>query len=111
MNLPIHDPRHAWNRLTAAARTVPGAREDAAPYGFATRVAALALGREIRATSLFDVFALKALGIACLLAACSVALNFNEISRRVGGSGPAALGEDPLMTGNDAVAVVLALAD
>lgn len=111
MNLPIHDSRQAWNRLTSAARTVSDERGRAAPYGFATRVAALALGRDVRATSLFDVFALKALGIACLLAACSVALNFNEISRRVGGSGAATVGEDPLLAGNDAVAVVLALAD
>lgn len=111
MSLPIHHPRHAWNRLTAAARTVSDDRDRSAPFGFATRVAALALGRESRGVSLFDVFALKALGIACLLAACSVALNFGEISRRVGGSGPGAGGEDPLLAGNDTVAVVLALAD
>lgn len=111
MNLPIHHPRHAWNRLAAAARTVADDRDLSAPYGFATRVAALALGREARAASLFDVFALKALGIACLLAACSVALNFGEISRRVGGSSTGTSGDDPLLAGNDAVAVVLALAD
>lgn len=111
MSLPIHDPRHAWNRLIGAARTVSDERALTAPFGFATRVAALALGREDRAASLFDVFAFKALGIACLLAACSVALNFSELSRRVGGSGTAAVGEDPLLAGNDAVAVVLALAD
>lgn len=112
MNSHFVDPRHPWNRLSAAARTVRDDRDTSAPFGFATRVAALALGREVRATSLFDVFALRALGIAVLLAACSVAFNFGEVSRRVSGSGPSgAVADDALLPVNDAVSVVLALAD
>ncbi len=112
MSLPIHDPRHPWNRLTTVARSLADDRGARAPFGFATRVAALAMGREVRTASLFDVFALKALGIACLLAAGSVALNFSEVSRRLGGSSSGGtVGEDPLLAGQDAVAIVLALAD
>ena len=112
MNSHLVDPRHPWTRLTAAARTVGDDREASAPFGFATRVASLALGREIRAVSLFDVFALRALAIAVLLAAGSVAFNFGEVSRRVAVSpGAGMVTDDVLLPVKDAVTVVLALAD
>ena len=108
----INDPRHPWSRLTAAARTVRDDRDASAPFGFATRVVALALGRERKMVSLFDVFALRALGVACLLAIFSVVMNFGELSRRLAGpQQTSAMVEDVLPPVQDAVAVVLALAD
>lgn len=65
-----HD--QAWQRLTTAARRAPDDREAAAPFGFATRVAALAFtGRSVPTTGmLLEKFALRGLLAAC---ACSVA--------------------------------------
>lgn len=112
MTSHLNDPRHPWARLTAAARTVRDDRNPTAPFGFATRVAALALGRERRMASLFDAFALRALGVACLLAIFSVVMNFGELSRRLAGSPPSStLAEDVLPPVQDAATVVLALAD
>ena len=110
MNIPLNDPRHPWARLTAAARTVRDARDTSAPFGFATRVGALALARERPLASLFDLFALRALTVASLLAIFSIAVNYSELSNRLAGASPGA-GDDLLLTGSDAVTVVLALAD
>jgi hypothetical protein len=105
MNSHLNPSRPAWNRLTAAARTWRDDRDESAPLGFSTRVAALALGQESRIASLFDLFALRALGVACLLAIVSVAMNYSELARRLTGAG------DDFPTTQDSVAVVLALAD
>ena len=107
MSPPPFPPGSVWNRLVTAARRLPDARATAAPSGFATRVAALALGRRAP-VSLLDLLAWRALGIACILALCAVALNYEEAARRLGGL---AGGEEPLPFGEDVVAVVLALAD
>ena len=106
MNIPLNDPRHPWAGLTTAARTVGDDRETSAPFGFATRVVALALGQDRNVASLFDLLALRALAVACLLAVLSVAMNYSELASH-GGSG----GDDLLLPVNDAVTVVLALAD
>jgi hypothetical protein len=69
-----------WARLAAAARRAIGARDTAAPYGFAMRVVARAVGiAQPAAASLFARFSLRALGFACLLAIASVALNYGAI--------------------------------
>jgi hypothetical protein len=78
----LHDPKHPWLRLTAAARTVRDDRDTTAPYGFATRVTALALGQERAAVSLIERFALRAVGVACLLALLSVVVNYSAITNR-----------------------------
>lgn len=71
----------AWLRLVAAARLAKDDRETAAPYGFATRVAALALAPErISAAALFDRLSWRALGLAGLLAAISVASNYSALA-------------------------------
>lgn len=100
------DPRAAWTRLTAAARTVRDERDAAAPYGFATRVAALAFAQERRVASLFERFSLRAMGVAALLALGSVALNYQELA------GPAAVAqaEEQPLHDDDAVTIVLDLA-
>lgn len=68
----------AWQRLVAAARAARDDRDTAAPYGFATRVAALAMAAEARpARGLFERLAWRALGIAALLAVASVAASYS----------------------------------
>ena len=76
-----NDPKHPWARLTAAARTVTDDRATAAPYGFATRISALALAQERVVASLLERFALRALGVAGLLALLSVVVNYSVLSR------------------------------
>ncbi len=75
-----NDPRHPWARLTAAARRTAPAGDESAPYGFATRVAALALAQSRRAESFVERFALRAVGLAALLAIASVVLNYRPAS-------------------------------
>jgi hypothetical protein len=76
----LNDPKHPWARLTAAARTVKDERDSTAPYGFATRMAALAFVAG-RSSSLVERFALRALGVACLLALLSVVANYSALTR------------------------------
>lgn len=115
MNHNMNDPRHPWTRLTAAARNAPDERESSAPYGFATRVAALALAQEARVVSLIDRFAYRALGVASLLAICSVALNYEVLAPATAVAVPAQVvtsyEEADLAPTDDAVAIVLGLAD
>ncbi len=112
MSSNLQDPRHPWARLTAAARTVPDERDTAAPYGFATRVAALAFAHEETVVSLFDRFALRALGVASLLAIFSVAWNYRVLTAEPS-SQPVtfASSEELVMPAYDPVAVVLDIAD
>ena len=67
----------AWERLAAAARRAPEDRDARAPFGFSTRVAALAMaGRPTG--SLVERFALRAMIVACGLAR-AVAANYSSI--------------------------------
>ncbi|HWA10596.1 MAG TPA: hypothetical protein VG838_14220 [Opitutaceae bacterium] len=74
------DSRHPWQRLAAAARRLPDDRDTAAPYGFATRVAALAMASERVRVSLLERFSLRAMGIACLLMVAIFAANYSAIA-------------------------------
>jgi hypothetical protein len=96
-------PSPAWSRLVRAARSPGGAPEDAAPFGFATRVAALGLAARGEAPALLETFALRALALAGLVAGLSLALGFAD------GFGPGA--GDDLLALNDTVSMVLALVD
>lgn len=98
MNLT--EPKTPWSRLASSARTVPDDRNAAAPYAFATRVAALAMAQERKVASLFERFAFRALGAACLLAVLSAVMNYSVFS-----STPS-LSDDEL-TEDDPVAVLL----
>ncbi len=109
MNQNLNDPRHPWARLTSAARTTRDERDASAPYGFATRVAALALAQERKVVSLFERFALRAFGVACLLALASVAMNYQTLTRATGPS--VANAEEVMLPTLDAVAVMLDIAD
>lgn len=78
--MKLTDPQHPWQRLAAAARAATADRDTAAPYGFATRVAALGLAQGQAESSLFARFALRALGVACLLMAAAFATNYSLIT-------------------------------
>jgi hypothetical protein len=66
-----------WQRLITAARQAPETRDVAAPYGFATRIAARALSDEGPAVlAVFGRFSVRALWVACLLTLVSVAANY-----------------------------------
>lgn len=89
------DPRHPWQRLTAAARTVPADRDSAAPYGFSTRLAARAFAGEF-APSLFTRFSLRALGLACLLMLGTVATSYSSVVKIFSEEESAVWSEDPV---------------
>lgn len=90
------DPRHPWQRLAAASRRASDNRETSAPFGFATRVAARALERQTPFASLFERFSLRALGIACLLAVGTVAVNYAAIRNANQEAEFSVLTEDPV---------------
>ena len=73
----MNSPEKRWTRLAASARTVPDARSTEAPYGFATRVAALAGSAERFKGSLLERFSWRAVGVACLLAVVSTAVSYS----------------------------------
>lgn len=109
----LQHPRDPWARLTASARQVTDERDTAAPYGFSTRIAALALATGRPVASVFDRFALRALGIATLLAMGSVALNYNALPS-LASSNPVIASVDEIelpAPQDDAVAIVLDFAD
>jgi len=70
------EPKHPWQRLVAAVRRTRDDRDVTAPYGFATRIAALALTAERPVISVLERLSLRALGIATLLAVLSVTAHF-----------------------------------
>ncbi len=75
-----HNPA-VWDRLVDSARRAPDARDTTAPYGFATRVTALAFAGERPMGSLFAGLALRAMGVSCLLAIGAVAVNYSSVRR------------------------------
>jgi hypothetical protein len=107
--------RDAWSRLTTAARTAPHEeREIAVPYGFATRVTALAFAQERAPVSLFDRLAMRALGVACLLALGSLALNYQVLVSTGAPGSAVTVGVDDFgmaAPADDAVALVFDVAD
>ena len=60
----MNPPDQKWERLAAAARRANDPRDTAAPYGFATRVAALAMSPARVRVSLLERFSLRAVGVA-----------------------------------------------
>ncbi|MEO7600545.1 MAG: hypothetical protein ABIV50_16550 [Opitutus sp.] len=72
----------AWQKLVVAARQAHDERDETAPYGFSTRVAALALAMQSQASiaSILDRFSWRALGIASVLAIGSVGVSYGSWS-------------------------------
>jgi hypothetical protein len=86
----------AWERLVAAARKAPGAGDESAPFGFSTRVAALAFEAARPQPSAFARLALKAALVACLLALGAAGLNYSAIVGAFADESPVAAGDDPV---------------
>lgn len=108
----LDDPNHPWSRLTRAVRQAREDRDAAAPYGFATRVAALAMAQERRVVSLFEAFALRAVAISGLLALASVAVNYSAFnSLTATPTTRTAVVDDEAAGADDALAAVLDLGD
>ena len=101
----LNDPRHPWSRLVAAARQAPDERDVSAPYGFATRVAALAVHPQRTMASLLERFALRAVGVAGLLALASVAVNYQHITVASGANEAAVSGD--VLPADESLAIVL----
>lgn len=93
------EPDHSWHRLIATARRAPVETLAAAPYGFATRIAALAMAADRPGRSLFERFALRAVGVASFLALASVCANFSVPT--------AEADEENILIGDDPVALLL----
>lgn len=109
----IQDPRHPWSRLVVAARQIRDERDASAPYGFATRVAALAYAQERSVASMMERFALRAVGVAGLLALLSVGLNYSALTAPLARTTPVAAVsvEDFMLPIHDPVAFVLDVAE
>ena len=86
----------SWHRLVEAARRAPRAGDEAAPYGFSTRVAALAFEQAPPQASVFGRLALRAAGVACLLALVAVGLNYSAIKGAFEDDSAVAANDDPV---------------
>ncbi|HWA88226.1 MAG TPA: hypothetical protein VG710_18510 [Opitutus sp.] len=79
---------NGWQKLTAAARRWRDERDAEAPYGFAVRVAALAMSEDpVFARSLFERFSWRALGLAALLALVSLAADYSALAQSASDDG------------------------
>lgn len=71
----------AWQRLATAAHQGAASGDDAAPFGFSTRIAALAMAVErpsVRA--MMNRLSWRALGVALMLMIFSIAANYSSLS-------------------------------
>lgn len=84
----------AWQRLAAAARNAPAEGETAAPYGFSTRVAALAMAAGQPRHSVMEALSIRAMYVAGLLAVLAVGANYSTISHLFDDETPPA--DDPV---------------
>jgi len=104
----------AWPRLAAAVRAAiaADARDTTAPYGFATRVVARALGpKHAAAAPLIVRYATRAFGLACLLAILFVGINLGAILTDIRDEA-AVLGDVPVETADiDAAGTAATAAD
>jgi hypothetical protein len=94
-----HD--QSLQRLLAAARRAPVSGDEAAPFGFSTRVAALAFQQPQHAAPSFARLSLRVACIACLFAVVAVGVNYNAIT--------SALDDESTTAGDDPVADVVNL--
>lgn len=69
-----------WQRLVESARQVPDNRDTAAPFGFATRVAALAFSKpKASLAATLDRFSWKALILSCILMTLGIASSYSTL--------------------------------
>lgn len=88
-----------WRKLTAAARQAPHG-DDAAPYGFSSRVAARALSGRANGGSLIEQFALRAFSVATLVALLALITHLSVPSSHL-------FDDESLFTVEDPAAIVL----
>ncbi len=70
-----------WEKLTRLARAVPSRPDESAPFGFATRVASLAMaGVRPSPWALFEKFAIRGLIAACACGAAAIAFGYSSWS-------------------------------
>jgi hypothetical protein len=75
-----HSDPH-WQRLAALARQAPDGRDTAAPYGFATRVAAVAGAMPaVTARAVFERLALRGLLVAAGFGLAAGAFSFSTLT-------------------------------
>jgi hypothetical protein len=89
-----HD--RSWQRLVEAARKAPPAGDESAPFGFSTRLAALAFEQRPAPSSVFGRTAFRAAGISCLLAVAAVGANFSAIVGAFDEDAAVAAADDPV---------------
>jgi hypothetical protein len=82
----MNPPLTPWQRLAAAARRAPAAdRDEAAPHGFAARVAAVALSAERTGASIFEHFSLRislrVLSASALVAVVAAGAGYTELAK------------------------------
>ena len=92
----MNAPEKSWQKLLAAARRAPPAGDESAPFGFSTRVAALAFERAAPQASAYARFSLRAAAVAGLLAVAAVAANYSAIMGAFDDDTPAAATDDPI---------------
>jgi hypothetical protein len=71
---------HQWQKLIVAARQAPADTGAAAPYGFATRIAAEAGTLTLPPWLGLERFALRGLVLAGICSVIAFAFNFTELS-------------------------------
>jgi hypothetical protein len=91
----MNDFEKTWARLAKAARQAPSG-DESAPFGFSTRVAALAFAAERPAPSAFARLSLRAAVAAGLLAVVAVAVNFPAIAGAFDDSPSQVANDDPV---------------
>lgn len=65
-----------WSRLTKAARQARDDRQIEMPTGFATRVAAQGFSASNLSDSLWERFAIRMVGVSCMIALLAVVTHF-----------------------------------
>ena len=86
----------SWQKLLAAARRAPPAGDESTPFGFSTRVAALAFERQSSRESAFARLSLRAAAVAGLLAVAAVAANYSAIMGAFDDDTGVAATDDPI---------------
>jgi len=74
----MSSPLQPWQRIVAAARQAPDERDLTLPYGFSTRVAAMAMSTP-PSSMLVHRLSLRALGVGSLLMLVTIAANAGPI--------------------------------
>jgi hypothetical protein len=92
----MNSNEQSLKRLLEAARKAPLSGDEAAPFGFSTRVAARAFEAAQPAHPSFARVSLRVAAIACLFAVVAVGVNYKAITSAFDDESVAAAGDDPV---------------